>query len=280
MVQRLQERFAAAGLDLACTAGSIVRHFATLHQHPPGDIVLQERHIARAFQEAFFRRVSPARRNQALSAVLGVASTASPRDGVAVQEEIRSQLMKAGRPAFVEEGAVSFQEGYLLVLELGGIPCYPVLADGAKPLCEFEDPPEALADRVLASGIYCVEFIPRRNTPEVLERYVACLRAAGLIVTGGTEHNTTERIPLEPRCRGDDPLPEFVRRTFWEGACVVAAHQWLARRGEPGYIGQSGRPNPDFTSHEALVSHLRGLGETLIAASATHNVAAAMGAPA
>ena len=46
--------------------------------------------------------------------------------------------MKAGKPAFVEETFVSFEEAHRLILELGGIPSYPTLADGASPICPFE----------------------------------------------------------------------------------------------------------------------------------------------
>ena len=51
------------------------------------------------------------------------------------------------------------------------------------------------------------EFIPVRNTPEVLEKYVTAMRAAGLAVVGGTEHNSLDLIPLEPTCVKGAPVP-------------------------------------------------------------------------
>jgi hypothetical protein len=42
--------------------------------------------------------------------------------------------------------------------------------------------------------IGCAEFVPLRNTPAVLSKYVKAMRAAGLMVTAGTEHNTLELL--------------------------------------------------------------------------------------
>ena len=44
-------------------------------------------------------------------------------------------LMKAGKPAFVEERFLSFEDAHRLIRELGGIPSYPPLADSASPIC-------------------------------------------------------------------------------------------------------------------------------------------------
>ena len=98
--------------------------------------------------------------------------------------------MKSGCPAFVEETFIDIHAICTLILELGGYPCYPVLADGAAPICEFEESAEALGEKLKSLGIFAAEFIPSRNQPEVLEHFVTTLRHAGIIVTAGTEHNT------------------------------------------------------------------------------------------
>ena len=67
------------------------------------------------------------------------------------------------------------------------------------------------------------------------------MRAAGLAVTAGTEHNTLDLIPFDPFCKDGD-VPASVREIFWEGACVVAAHQFLSLHGECGYVDADGRP--------------------------------------
>jgi hypothetical protein len=60
----------------------------------------------------------------------------------------------------------------------------------------------------------------------VLERYVWSISGAGLVITGRTEHNAPDFIPMESTCVGGLPVPENMRRIFWEGACVVTAHQF------------------------------------------------------
>ena len=189
-------------------------------------------------------------------------------DPVAVQGEIRSRLMKAGRPAFVAESPVSFEDAYRLVLEMDGIPCYPTLADGVDPVCPWETPAVELAARVLARGIHAAELIPIRNRPAVVDEYVAAFRSAGIIVTAGTEHNTPDRIPLEPRCV-DGSLPSAAARDiFWEGTCVIAAHQHLRSQGRPGFVDRDGIPNADFPDAEARIRWFAALGADLIGASA------------
>jgi len=69
-----------------------------------------------------------------------------------------------------------------------------------------------------------------------LSKYVKAIRAAGMIVTAGTEHNTLELIGIEPLCVGGQPVPADIQAIFWEGACVVAAHQFLTLHGQPGYV--------------------------------------------
>ena len=94
--------------------------------------------MAMAFQEVLFLVGSrPSRRPDLLARVLGGPAGPWVDDPVAVQGEIRARLMKAGRPAFVAESPVSFDDAYRLVLEMGGIPCYPTLADGASPICPW-----------------------------------------------------------------------------------------------------------------------------------------------
>ena len=73
----------------------------------------------------------------------------------------------------------------------------------------------------------------------MLSRYVKAMRTAGLFVTAGTEHNTLDPIPLDPFCV-DGPLPDAARAAFFEGTCIVAAHQALVAEGRPGYVDAMG----------------------------------------
>jgi len=251
----------AGGLNEEALSERIVGKFGVRREA----VCLQERHIAEGFQEAFFMRVPPEERSEQLSRILGAPSQTGPQDAVKTQQEIRTHLMKVGRPAFVPEKFVNFEQAYRLVLELGGIPCYPTLADGASPICTYEDPVEKLIEEIAVNKIYMAEFIPIRNVPEVLGRYVRSMRSAGLVITGGTEHNTQSLIPLTPECLKRVPVPKDIREIFWEGVCVVAAHQFLTLHGECGYVNGNGDLHSGFAGVEERIAHFRGLGEAVIA---------------
>jgi hypothetical protein len=90
------------------------------------------------------------------------------------------------------------------------------------------------------------------------------MRKAGFIVTAGTEHNTRDVIPMAPTCVNGVPIPEEAQKTFWEGACVVAAHQYLTSEGKPGYVNENGRLAGDFKSQDERISELRTIGELII----------------
>ena len=117
---------------------------------------------------------------------------------------------------------------------------------------------------ITAAGVWCAELIPIRNKPEVLARYVTAMRTAGLVVTGGTEHNTPDLLPIEPACLKGAPVPPDVQEIFWEGACVVAAHQFLTLHGESGFVDAQGKPNPKYPNATARIAAFRSLGEAVI----------------
>ena len=271
MVVRVNDQFKKAGLANGITDESIARDVAARSGVPQQWVSLQERHIARAFQEALFAQVAPAARSDALAGILGAAPSAGAATGdpVAVQELMRSSLMKAGRPAFVPEASVSFEDAYRLIVGMGGIPCYPTLADGADPICAFEDPPDALADKLLEREIHCAELIPVRNGRETVDRYVAAFRSRGIVVTAGTEHNTQQQIAFTPACRGGRPLSDLALEAFWEGTCVVVAHQSRVMSGRPGFVDRDGHPNPTFPNDEARIRAFREEGAQLIRGEAS-----------
>ena len=268
MVSRLNACFSDAGFDPALTADSIAQVVAERAGVLPARVVLQERHLALAFQEALFDRFPAESRHAFLQRVLRHPPAADVADPVAVQGELRSRLMKANGPAFAPESPVSFKDAYRLVLELDGIPCYPTLADGVTPVCPWEDPPTVLAERLIDRGITVAELIPTRNQPAVVDAYVAAFRAAGILVLAGTEHNTQRRIALEPRC-ADGSLPSTAsREAFWEATCVVVAHQHLRSSGRRGYVDREGRLEMGFPDGEARIRWFRELGAELVANAA------------
>ncbi|HEY4754281.1 MAG TPA: hypothetical protein VIH37_13420, partial [Candidatus Limnocylindrales bacterium] len=201
MTGLLRASFALGGVPIDLDDTAIAADVAARAGVPVDWVVLQERHLAMAFQSALFAASAPDARAGVLERVYG-APPKSVDDPAAVQGEIRARLMKAGRPAFVDESPLTFAEAYRLILERGGIPCYPTLADGSSPICPFEVGPEELAGRVAELGIHAAELIPVRNAPETVLAYARAFRSAGIIVTAGTEHNTPERIPLTPLAKG------------------------------------------------------------------------------
>lgn len=266
VISKLAEVFAQRGLPIQLTEADVMGMVAKRHGCPRERIYLQERHVCQAFQEAIFARVPAAERIEKLTWAFGLAAPPKfgPEEAVKIQNEIRAQLMKAGKPAYVAETFVNFEQAQRLILELGGIPAYPTLADGTSPICPFEEPVEKLIADIKARGFECAEFIPIRNTPEVLTQYVRAMRAAGLVVTGGTEHNTLDLLPIEPTCVKALAVPEEVKEIFWEGACVVAAHQFLTLHGECGFVDAQGKPNPDYPDANARIAAFKSLGEAVI----------------
>jgi hypothetical protein len=264
MVDRMRELFAAAGLELDVSYASIVSLVADRARVPEEWVVLQERHVALGFQMALFDVLPAERRSTLLTKVYGDAPAADPGDAIATQGELRSRLMKAGRPAFVEETPVPFTDALAFIRGLGAIAVYPTLADGVIPICGYEDPVEDLIERMGSHDIYGAELIPVRNTPAVVERYVKTWREAGIFVMVGTEHNTQERIPVEPTCLDGVPLSDEVKAITWEGTCIVAAHQHLKQRGEAGYVDETGRLDPGFPGPEPRLRYFAEMGEELL----------------
>ena len=263
MVDKIGRLLAASGTKTAVSPQTVKDAVAQRYGVPVGAVYLQERHVAQAFQEALFRAVPAVELPSLLGRLLRLGTPAD-LGPASVQAAIRSQLMKAGKPGYVEETFVGFDHAYALVLALGGVPCYPVLADGARPVCEYEEPVGSLVTALKQRRIYCAELIPNRNAPEVLGEYARALRSAGIAVLAGTEHNTPELVPIEPCCAGGAPIPEALKDIFWEGACVVAAHQFLTANGKGGYVGAGGEPDPSYANGEARIRAFAGLGARVI----------------
>ncbi|MDR1077860.1 MAG: hypothetical protein LBL55_04245 [Propionibacteriaceae bacterium] len=239
MVERLVQHLAEAGLDCALTAETIAAQVAARAELPLEWVSLQERHIALALQQAL-AELSQSRRATVLERAYGGPSQVDLDDPVALQGELRSRLMKVGKPGFVAEVPLAFDAAYDYVLDRGGIPCYPTLADGTDPVCPFEASPSRLAQALVDRGVWAAELIPLRNHAAVVDRYVEAFQAAGLIVMAGTEHNTAQRVSLDPFCL-DGPVSAPARQAFYEATCLVAAHADRTSRGLPGYVDGDGQ---------------------------------------
>jgi hypothetical protein len=167
-----------------------------------------------------------------------------------VENEIRSNLMKSGGKAFVEEDASTFigiDEIIKIIRNAGGIPCYPVLLDDKSGnYTEYERSPEKLWYALSSMNINCIEFIPGRNDIAALEKYIRYFHNKGFIILLGTEHNTPEMMPLTCTARNSIALPDEIKKVSYEGTCMVAAHQLLTAIGHSGYGGADVASSGDY----------------------------------
>jgi hypothetical protein len=173
-----------------------------------------------------------------------------------VENEIRSNLLKAGGAAFVPEAPSAFlpmDDVCRFILAAGGIPTYPFLGDDKNGnFTEFENDIEKAATILQQRGIFSAEFITARNNIETLEKYAGYLHDKGFVVTFGTEHNTPAMEPVKPMAQGNTPLTEHLKQINYEGACVIAAHQERVRSGKPGYVDANGLA--DIANRDAFMN--------------------------
>jgi len=210
--------------------------------------LVRERHIAKAIRIAVFEQFTgEVERIAAFTAIFdGKEPKSSLTDIPGLENELRGNLLKAGGKAFVKEDDHTFmniEEVMDIIVNAGGIPCYPVLLDDRNGhYTEYEKDPEKLHKELTSRNIDCIELIPGRNDAGHIERFVQFFSGKGFAILLGTEHNTPDMIPLTCDTRGNKPLSAEMKRISWEGACVVAAHQYLHAKGQAGFIDPQGKP--------------------------------------
>ncbi|MBD3392029.1 MAG: hypothetical protein GF418_08145 [Chitinivibrionales bacterium] len=235
MIANVNRHFAASGLDVSFDYESMRERFAKN--------TVRERHLAKAIFHAVVERWPD--RAEALDALEKAMGTRAVDlgDPMGAQGTIRGALLKAGKPCYVEEDLDAFMtpaEARELVLDGGGVPCYPIWIDDRAGYSEYEKDPDALADTLLRMGFHCVEFIPLRNDYDHFKSYVLRMHERGFNVIFGTEHNTPKLIPLYPMAYGDVEFDEEIMRIGYRGICVLAAHQERRRQGQDGYVDRQG----------------------------------------
>ncbi|TFG49097.1 MAG: hypothetical protein E4H40_03540 [Candidatus Brocadiia bacterium] len=264
MTRKLSEVFREEGIDSDPEDKALICRLADRYGCDPKTMTLQERHLCQVFQEVFFEKVPEKQRLQKLADLFGAKPQSSPDDAAGIQNEIRSHLIKAGKKCFVPETFITLAQAKELILELGGVPCYPVLADGSKQLCEYETPVEKLIDTLKANNFSMVEFIPIRNQPDILTKYVTAIRQSGIAVVAGTEHNTLDMLPIEPACADRQNIPDAIKKIFLEGICVLAGHQFLKANGQCGFVDQYDRPSPNYNSSEERIREFSKIGAAVL----------------
>lgn len=190
---------------------------------------IRERHLAKALRLAVGDNVKSDAAAFYTMLFGGKELKAALDNPAALENEIRSRLLKSGGAAFVPEDPSAFlpmQTVQDIIKAAGGIPTYPFLADDAKGcFTDFEQDLQKCADILKKRGIHSAEFITTRNTTAVLEQYASYLVDEGFVVTFGSEHNTPTLEPIKLRTRDCDHLSEKLREINYRGACYVAAHQ-------------------------------------------------------
>jgi hypothetical protein len=210
-----------------------------------------ERHVSRAIRVLIYARCPKAdERRDFLNRLCGdVGFNADLDDLAAVENEIRAKLLKSGGRAYVPEDSSAFlpmPEVCQIIVNAGGIPCYSVLLDDESGQCtEYEANKQILHNELMAHRIHCIEFIPYRNDAEILRDYVNFFRDNGFVIIFGTAHSTPENRPLRVTTRSGKFLDDDLSAVSYEGASILAAHQYLRARGEQGYLDIDGNPKKD-----------------------------------
>ena len=256
MISKLNRLIHKENPELKLSYKEIKREFA--HE------LVRERHIAKALREMVVTSGLNSEDQLVFLEKLygGKKSKTGLSNPAALENEIRSNLLKSGGPAFVEEDEGTFlglRKIIKIITRAGGIPCYPVLLDDASgKYTEFESDPEQLYNSLKLLGVECIELIPGRNDHDILKNFVEFFHNKGFIITFGTEHNTPEMLPLTVTSRGTRALDESLKKIGWEGACVIAAHQYLRADGRQGYV------LPDGTHSIKQMRELTELGQLVI----------------
>ena len=204
--------------------------------------IFRERHIAQAVRIAVFEKAeTDLERAKLFNAIFsGKGIKSAINDVAGLENEIRGNLLKSGGPAFVAENSSAFlslEEAMDVIIDAGGIPCYPVLLDDAKGnFTDFEADKKKLLQTFLDKGIYSIELIPGRNDCRTLKDFVKYFHENGFVITFGTEHNTPKLDAMKISCRGGVDLDDELKQINYEGAAVIAAHQYLLAKGKEGYL--------------------------------------------
>ncbi|KMQ52697.1 hypothetical protein CHISP_0466 [Chitinispirillum alkaliphilum] len=207
---------------------------------------LRERHLAKALYHKFIAKwqektdLSRAF-NKLFKSELNIKD---PYDENRMQDEILTRLFKSDKPAFVKhtvDTAIQMEDARDIILQAGGIPCYPLLGDALKGLTEKEASVDKLITELKKVNIHAVEFISNRCSIEYIKETTYRFKEKGFCVTFGTEHNQPEMLPLLPTTRGNVPFDSELLKTAHEGACIIAAHQELNRANRIGFVESCGK---------------------------------------
>jgi hypothetical protein len=234
MVEKLNAFFAENNIDIQFDAAELQRRLAKN--------LFRERHIAQAIRIAVFEKEeTDLGRAKLFNAIFQGKPVKSAIDDLAgLENEIRGNLLKSGGAAYVPEDPKAFlslEEVQELIVDAGGIPCYPVLLDfGDENYTDYESDSEKLLAELKSKNVHSIELIPARNKFSILKDFVKFFNKNGFVITFGSEHNTPKLDPMKLSVAGGFDLDDELKQINYEGTAVVAAHQYLMALGKEGYL--------------------------------------------
>ncbi len=234
MVEKLNTFLAENNIEIQFNAADLQNRLAKN--------LFRERHIAQAIRIAVFEKAeTESGRKDLLSKIFSGKDVKSDiNDVAALENEIRGNLLKAGGAAFVPEDPKAFlslEEVMDIIIDAGGIPCYPVLLDfGNGNFTDYEADKEKLLQTLKSKNVFSIELIPGRNNFDILKDFVKYFNENGFVITFGTEHNTPKLDPIKISCGGGIDLDDELKQINYEGSAIIAAHQFLVAKGEEGYL--------------------------------------------
>jgi len=234
MVDKINVFFAEKGIDIQFDVAEVQKRLAKN--------LFRERHIAQAIRIAVFEKAkSEQERKELFKQIFSGIEPKSAMNNVAgLENEIRGNLLKAGGAAFVPEDPKAFlslEEVMEIIIDAGGIPCYPVLLDfGNANFTNFEADKVALLETLKSKNVNSIELIPGRNDFNILKDFVQYFNENGFVITFGTEHNTPQLDLMKISCGGDIDLDDELKQINYEGTAVIAAHQYLIANVKEGYL--------------------------------------------
>ncbi len=204
--------------------------------------LFRERHIAQAVRIAVFEKEKTDLGRAALFNKIfdGKEIKSAIGDNAGLENEIRGNLLKSGGAAFVPEDPKAFlslDEVMELIIDAGGIPCYPVLLDfGDENYTDYEEDKGKLLETLKSKNVFSIELIPARNNYKIFRNFVKYFNEKGFVITFGTEHNTPKLDPVKVYGGGGVDLDDEMKQINYEGTAVIAAHQYLKAKSEEGYL--------------------------------------------
>ncbi|NQT19994.1 MAG: hypothetical protein HQ592_09835, partial [Planctomycetes bacterium] len=120
-----------------------------------------ERHVCQSLAELIARSIpDQSMRMEYITKLAGDIEESDLANDASYQNMLRARLVKAGRPAYVEESPeafLSWERMIAMFREYGSIPSYPVLGN---PVTEFEEDLDEMFAAIERLGIYAIEEIP------------------------------------------------------------------------------------------------------------------------